>query len=472
MADADVVKRVSIIFESEGAKDTAKAGKDIEDGLKRVGKAGEDALGGGPSGKRGGLRGLFDSAKASLGGLRSELGGAFQSIKGLGTGIAAVGGLFGQFGLAVAGVKAAIELASNAQRVYNDTLSLVPDLAYRARQALGQTSDNFGAFARQIEADAARAGRVVAPLFALGQASQDQQQRAALASLLGIGGGPAGIFTAAGAGLSPFAPPKPAASRGGGGGGAPSAPVDPYAAIAGMNFGTTFAGFGNELKASGDAYIEKSFAAGSDQTLAAKAAEIQAAVVKTEEAFATATTTASGFADVQASTLDAEQVQIWGDITTNALDNVGRSMASAAVQSILLGKGFQAAAKGALVGLTVQAATEAIFQTAKGFALLAVGRPDAAALAFTSAKTFALVGAVAGVGAASLGGFGGGGGGGRAAGPVSSGVGDTARSTPGGQPTQVTVFVGISRREVTDAVVEETTARGTRRGVPRLAMAT
>lgn len=467
---ADVVKRVFIEFEASGAADVKRESKGVEDGLRNVGKAGEEALGGGQSG-RPGLRGLLDKAKGAWVDLWAKLNSL--SLKNLGSSIAAVGGLFGQFGLAVAGVKAAIELARDAQMRYNDTIELVPDLLYRMRQNLGQTSNEFGEFARRIEADAARAGRAVAPLFALGQASADQATRAQLDTLLRAGGGFGGGVLADAAALVPKrAQAAATAARGGGGGGGGAPAVDPMQAIAGIDFGSRFAGFGSELRASGDAYINAKFAGGADQTLATKAAEIQAALAATEQSFATATTAAQGLGEVQAATLNTEQTEAWADITTGALENVGRSMASAVVQSVLLGKGLQSVAKTALVGATVQAATEAAFQTGKGFALLAAGRPEAATMAFTSAKAFAAVGAIAGVGAATLGGFSGGGGGGaRASGGAQSGIGDTARSATGGGPTEVTVYVGISRGQVHDAVVEESNARGTRRGVPRVAMA-
>ena len=450
MADADVVKRVSIIFEAHGAKDANKAGKDLEDGLKRVGKAADDAVGD-AAGKRGGIAGLW------------------KSIGGLGGAVAKVGSLFGQFGLAVAGAKVACDLLKRAGVDVQFQLELVGKSLYEVNKAAGRTGNAFSRMSDEIRASMGAAVAAAAPLFALADEARGRRAKAPITAGLAAGGAAGSILSAA-AGYSPFRTAAPKAAKSGGGGG--GAPVDPYAAIAGLDFGRQFGKFGDELKASGDAGINKSFAGGSDQTLAAKGAEIESALAGVETAFATATTAAAGFAEVQAAITNADQVETWSSIVGDALEKVGRGLATAAVNALFYGQNFAQAAKMAIKATAAQATVEALFQSGKGFALLAIGRPDLAASAFTSAKVNAAVAIAAGVATAGLGGFGGGGGGGRTASPVSSGVGDTARSTPGNQPTQVTVFVGISRREVTDAVVEETTARGTRRGVPRLAMAT
>lgn len=448
----EIKKRVFIEFEASGIGEIKKAGDDVEKKLDDVGKAAGKAAGG-KDGK-GGVTGLFNQ------------------LRGAGEGMMKVVGFAGQLGLAIQGLTTAIQVASNAGRYYTDTLNAVDDAMYGLRKSMGLTGTAFVGFAGEVEREAQRAIRVMAPLLALGEASRDQSQRATLAALLRSQGA-GGAILAGASGLSAFSgrPAAAPARRGGGGGGGGGGDVDPMAAIAGISFGGTFDRFGAEAKASGDAYINGAFGRGADKTIAARAAEVEAAVGTTEAAFASAALEASRFAEVQALALDAEQTAVWADVTTGALDTVGKSMASAVVQSVLLGQGLKQMARSALAGLTVQAATEALFQTAKGFALLAVGRPDAAALAFTSAKAFAGVGAIAGVGAASLGGFGGGGGGGGRAALSGSGVGDTGRSPSQSPQTQVVVNVGISQGRLHDAVFDEARGRETRRGVPRVQVA-
>lgn len=448
----EIKKRVFIEFEASGTGEIKKAAEDVEKKLDDVGKKADKAAG--KKGGKGGIAGLFDQ------------------LRGAGEGMMKVVGFAGQLGLAIQGLTAAIQLASNAGRYYTDTLNAVDDAMYVLRKSMGLTGTTFSGFAGDVEREALRALRVMAPVLALGEASRDQSQRSALVALLRSQGA-GGAILAGASGISPFSgrSAAQAAPRRGGGGGGGGGDVDPMAAIAGLNFGATFNRFGAEARASSDAYINGAFARGSDQTLAARAAEVEQALGTTEAAFASAAFEASRLAYVQSLALDAEQTSVWADVTTGALDTVGKSMASAVVQAALLGQGLKQMARSALVGLTVQAATEAVFQTAKGFALLAVGRPDAAALAFTSAKAFAGVGAVAGVGAASLGGFSGGGGG-RGAVSAASGVGDTGRGPSQSPQTQVTVNVGISQSRLHDAVYDEANGRGVRRGVPRIQVAT
>lgn len=94
------------------------------------------------------------------------------------------------------------------------------------------------------------------------------------------------------------------------------------------------------------------------------------------------------------------------------LKGLGEAMAANIVQAIFYGESLQQMAAQALTALRDQAATEAIFQTAKGFAALAtsVFYPPAGAAAtahFAAAGTFAGIGLAAGLGAAALGGGGG-----------------------------------------------------------------
>lgn len=91
------------------------------------------------------------------------------------------------------------------------------------------------------------------------------------------------------------------------------------------------------------------------------------------------------------------------------LKGLGEAMAANIVQAIFYGESLQQMAAQALTALRDQAATEAIFQTAKGFAALAtsVFYPPASAAAtahFTSAAVFGGIGLAAGLGAAALGG--------------------------------------------------------------------
>lgn len=468
--NADVVKRVSIYFEAEGANDVAKAGKDIEGGLKNVGKAGEDALGGGKGGK-GGLRGLLDSAKTSMGALRSEMAGSLSSLKGLGSGIAAVGGLFGQFGLAVAGVRAAIEFARDAQMRYNDTINLVPDLLYRMRQGLGQTSNEFGRFAAGVEDAMARAARVAAPLFAVGAASQDQQQRALLGGMMGSFG-PAGQFTAAGAGLINFsgksavAAPRGGGGGGGGGGGArPQLGPTSYGGmlpIAQSIIGGLPEGIGN---------AEAGSRLGDTKGLMSRWASDFDGV---GDKVSAATEGLAAFRAQQQSLRDEGAAAV--DSVSASFGALGESIGKAALANALYGGSLKQVLATLGQTLSIEMGWLALEYTIRGYGAQAstFGVPNPASIGYFAAAGMAAAAAAGGFVAAKAfgGGGGGGGGGGRLMGPASSGVGDTARSSAGNEPTNVTVYVGISRGQVHDAVVEETTARGTRRGVPRLAMAT
>ena len=89
------------------------------------------------------------------------------------------------------------------------------------------------------------------------------------------------------------------------------------------------------------------------------------------------------------------------EILTDYFDQYGRGFAEAAVSALLFGDSFQEATSQVLLSLAQQAGVEALMQTAKGFGLLALGDPKAAA-AFKSAALFAAASATAGVVGSSL----------------------------------------------------------------------
>lgn len=94
---------------------------------------------------------------------------------------------------------------------------------------------------------------------------------------------------------------------------------------------------------------------------------------------------------------------------------IGQSLADAAVASLLFGEGFAQGVNKAMKALLQQAAGRALFETAAGFAALAVPNPASAALHFKSAKIFGIMAAGSFLGAGLSGGLGGGSGGGESA---------------------------------------------------------
>lgn len=120
----------------------------------------------------------------------------------------------------------------------------------------------------------------------------------------------------------------------------------------------------------------------------------------------------------------------------NMLTGLGRGLSMAAAASLLTGKSFKQAANDLLKSLAVQAAGEAIWQTAQGLgalALAAFGNPAAAASAaahFKSAAVFTGLAVAFGGGAMATGGLGAGGGGASASRGSGAGMASAAGTNP------------------------------------------
>jgi hypothetical protein len=107
-----------------------------------------------------------------------------------------------------------------------------------------------------------------------------------------------------------------------------------------------------------------------------------------------------------------------------------------------IAKAFAKAAAASLKSTAIQASINALFETAKGFAAIAVGSPSAAGH-FKAAATFAATAAAAGVGSAALGALAGGGGGASAGRGAAGGGFMSARpSNDNGGPVSITINYG------------------------------
>ncbi|HWQ34333.1 MAG TPA: hypothetical protein VNQ79_15905 [Blastocatellia bacterium] len=127
-------------------------------------------------------------------------------------------------------------------------------------------------------------------------------------------------------------------------------------------------------------------------------------------------------------------------IFSNAFSAVASGLQNALQGFILTGKGGAQAMKqlaaGVIAAIAAQSIVKAVFETAEGFAALAVGDAAGAAKHFTAAKIYAVVGAVAagvGLGIGAAGGFGG-------AGGESGAAGASAFNSPPQRPDAQTQF--------------------------------
>lgn len=163
------------------------------------------------------------------------------------------------------------------------------------------------------------------------------------------------------------------------------------------------------------------------------------------------------------------ETQRLADDGVNMLSGLGRGLSQAAAASLLTGKSFRAAANELLKSLAVQAAGQAIWETALGIgslAMAAMGTPGAlasAGLHFKAAGVFAGLSAAFAGGAGFTGGMRGGGGGGASAGG-GGGMASAAGTNPY-QPSQrapqpIVIQIGA---EVVTRVVDGERRREARR---------
>lgn len=163
------------------------------------------------------------------------------------------------------------------------------------------------------------------------------------------------------------------------------------------------------------------------------------------------------------------ETQRLADDGVNMLSGLGRGLSQAAAASLLTGKSFRAAANELLKSLAVQAAGQAIWETALGIgslAMAAMGTPGAlasAGLHFKAAGVFAGLSAAFAGGAGLTGGMRGGGGGGASAGG-GGGMASAAGTNPY-QPSQrapqpIVIQIGA---EVVTRVVDGERRREARR---------
>lgn len=141
--------------------------------------------------------------------------------------------------------------------------------------------------------------------------------------------------------------------------------------------------------------------------------------------------------------------------------SMGLGLSNAAAAALLTGGSFKKLANDVLKSIAVQAASLAIFETAKGLGNLAIGNVASAALNFESAAMYGAVATVAGIGAGATGGLRSGG----SARSVSVGAAPSMGGTSqygGGSGGATVVQVYISGEQVTRAVrVEQSRQRMT-----------
>lgn len=168
-----------------------------------------------------------------------------------------------------------------------------------------------------------------------------------------------------------------------------------------------------------------------------------------------------------------DETQRLANESTKMLMGLGKGLSNAAAASLLTGRSFKHAANEMLKGLAVQAAGQAIWETALGvgkLAMAAFGNPKAlvaAGLHFKSAAMFAGLSAAFAGGASLTGGMRSGGGGGGGGGQGSGGMASAAGTNPyqAEQRTAQPIVIQIGAEVVTRVVDGERRREARRDGI-------